>query len=84
MALMMAHLMWYLDPLSLHQLKKKKKKGQIWTPLAKLSGLAHERLSEDEVVVDKDIQGSSADKKQTLCPAPPTLSSSVGLQAFIV
>ena len=45
---------------------------------------AHELLSEDEEVADKDIQRSSADKKQTLCPAPPTLSSSVGLQAFIV
>ena len=48
---MMVHLVWYLDPLCPHQLKKKHVK--FGPPLTKLSGSAHERLSVDEVVVDR-------------------------------
>ena len=45
---MMAHLKWYLDPLSSNQLKKKKKS---WTPSEKLSGSAHELRPLSSVVV---------------------------------
>ena len=52
---MLASLWWYLDRLSPHQQRKnKEKKRQIWTPLAKLSGSAHERVNLIEPT-DKNI-----------------------------
>ena len=40
---MMTHFYWYLEPLSLHQLKKQKTKKlvKVGPPLTKLSGSAH-------------------------------------------
>ena len=40
---MLARVLWYLDPLS--STTKKKKIPQSWTPLAKLSGSAHEKIT---------------------------------------
>ena len=41
---MMASLKWYLDPLSPHQLNRKKNAVKVGPPLKTLSGSAHDSL----------------------------------------
>ena len=48
---MVAHLLWYLDPTSLHQLKKKHKKMSKLDPSDKFSGSVHVIQDKKEVSI---------------------------------